>query len=521
MKTQNSKKSPLHGAKIILLLLFVTVSMCLPFSGSAEETTSKATQPVINIPIPTLPSLTEVQVAPGQAFSAPWIAEYLVGVYKYAIMLGAIIAVLVMMAGGLMYVTSAANANNIKKAQSMIGGAVFGLVVLIMSYMVLGVINPNLNEQKALVMETVEEVLLDNVLLEAETSSADQQYALAVGAGKPDSGILPGTFGEGYLGFEGYAYGPDKDAECISDYFFNGILTYGTKASKYSTKITAFGLDKFSELSTPELEVLPQKFIKRRKGNAKKDRKPLTKEEHRAYKLKKITDASKTGGFKFYSHKKSIPGYANFTMALMMSPDPEVKGYLQYMWDYAAGKVPNLQGEFGPDGIASSNLSSQGAGFKRKGPKGVRQASPVWDPHTLGLATDFMTESNNMNKSTKCGYKSKGKWKSCAGGASKKVCATYKDTLDKMKSGYYGDFFKNDPYQMYDRMDTRLDLCLNGSSPVWSFPNGWVDIAMENDFWPAIWGWGNPYRSDAMHHEFYGPCFSLKVKKLKPDVYGP
>ena len=403
----------------------------------------------------------------------------------------------------------------------MIGGAVFGLVILMMSYMVLGVINPNLNEQKALVVETVEEVLLDSVPLEAETSSADQQYALAVGAGKPDSGILPGTYGEGYLGFEGYAYGPKKKETCINDYFFNGILTFGTKASKFSTKIAALGLDKFSERSTPGLPVLPQKFIKPRPGNKKKKRKPMTKEQVRASKLDLIERASKTGGFKFYTHKKSVPGYANFTTALMMSPDPEVQGYLQYMWDYAAGKVPNLQGEFGPNGIASSNLGSQGAGFKRKGPKGVKMETPFWDPHVLALATDFMTESNNMNKSTKCGYKSKGKWKSCAGGAAKEVCATYKDTIDKMKSGYYGDFFKNDPYKMYDRMDTRLDLCLNGVAPIWSFPNGWVDIAMENDFWPAIWGWGNPYRSDAMHHEFYGPCFSLNVKKLKTDVYAP
>ena len=84
-----------------------------------------------------------------------------------------------------------------------------------------------------------------------------------------------------------------------------------------------------------------------------------------------------------------------------------------------------------------------------------------------------------------------------------------------MRSGYYGDFFKSDPYHMYARMDKRINDCLTKGYAIASVPDSWVELFTKNAFYWAGWAWGNPYRNDGMHHEFYGPCYKVKSYEVK------
>ncbi|MFH0988041.1 MAG: hypothetical protein V1763_01580 [Parcubacteria group bacterium] len=74
----------------------------------------------------------------------PWIAQYISAAYKYAVVLGSVIAVVSMMFGGIMYVVAGANASMVSKAHEMIKGPVLGLVLLLGSYLLLQTVNPNL-----------------------------------------------------------------------------------------------------------------------------------------------------------------------------------------------------------------------------------------------------------------------------------------------------------------------------------------------------------------------------------------
>lgn len=79
-----------------------------------------------------------------QCLVIPWIAQYIGAAYRYAVVLGSIIAVVSIMIGGIMYVVAGANASMISKAHGMMKGPVMGLVLLLGSYFLLQTVNPNL-----------------------------------------------------------------------------------------------------------------------------------------------------------------------------------------------------------------------------------------------------------------------------------------------------------------------------------------------------------------------------------------
>src|SRR3989339_1021767 len=77
-------------------------------AGSSEEKI-KLTAPLISIPIPGLPSFAELEVSPGETVNVPYIAEYVIAIYKYGLTLASILAVVMIMIGGAMYIISSAD----------------------------------------------------------------------------------------------------------------------------------------------------------------------------------------------------------------------------------------------------------------------------------------------------------------------------------------------------------------------------------------------------------------------------
>lgn len=79
-----------------------------------------------------------------------WIAEYVQAIYKYLIGIIGILAVVVMMFGGVRWIVAAGNAASITEAKAWIGASLTGLVLVLASYTILYYINPNLISFKAL-----------------------------------------------------------------------------------------------------------------------------------------------------------------------------------------------------------------------------------------------------------------------------------------------------------------------------------------------------------------------------------
>ncbi|MBI4142442.1 D-alanyl-D-alanine carboxypeptidase family protein [Candidatus Uhrbacteria bacterium] len=119
-----------------------------PTPASSTQAPLPFTQikPKINFEPPTL-QLSDLKVehldGATDVVNVPWLGEYLAAIYRWAIPVGAILAVVVIMIGGIIWLTSG-GADRLSTAREWIGNAVIGLLLLVGSYVILEIINPDL-----------------------------------------------------------------------------------------------------------------------------------------------------------------------------------------------------------------------------------------------------------------------------------------------------------------------------------------------------------------------------------------
>lgn len=86
----------------------------------------------------------------------PWIAEYINGIYKYGFGVAGILAAIMLMAGGIIWLVSTGDASKISQAKNLITGSVTGLIILSASYMILTTINPKLTSLKHISVKMID-----------------------------------------------------------------------------------------------------------------------------------------------------------------------------------------------------------------------------------------------------------------------------------------------------------------------------------------------------------------------------
>jgi hypothetical protein len=119
----------------------------LVVTASAPEEETKGFELQVDIP-----GLTDIN--PKSGTSA--IGEYIRAIYNYAIGVVGILAALVIMVGGVIWLTAGGNTNRIEKAKSRITAALIGLVIALSSYIILYTINPDLVELRTRTIESPE-----------------------------------------------------------------------------------------------------------------------------------------------------------------------------------------------------------------------------------------------------------------------------------------------------------------------------------------------------------------------------
>ncbi len=111
-----------------------------------------APNPAVPIPGVTFTAATEEN---GEV-TIPYLAQYISGIYRLSVGLGAILAAIMIVYGGFRYMLAAA-APEVKEGQNIITDAVIGLVVLLTSFLILKTINPKLVELNAIRISRVRE----------------------------------------------------------------------------------------------------------------------------------------------------------------------------------------------------------------------------------------------------------------------------------------------------------------------------------------------------------------------------
>ena len=131
---------------------------CCPYSHvnpdiKAKKEKPKFILPELQISIPGLtftPTSTILkkwdEETGGYDVSIPWIGEYIKAVYNYSLSIAGILAALILMGGGILWLVSGGDASKITQAKELILGSVIGLVILMCSYILLIQINPALTK---------------------------------------------------------------------------------------------------------------------------------------------------------------------------------------------------------------------------------------------------------------------------------------------------------------------------------------------------------------------------------------
>jgi hypothetical protein len=153
-----------------------TTKLQQPSASTKEDTyTFTPIEPKLQIDIPTV-KFSKI-TKDGQELGIPYLAEYIAGIYKYAVAIGSIVAIVLIMVGGLRWLTAGGSASAIDAAKSRISNAVIGLILLLGSYTILYTINPDLVSLKELQV-----MLIDRELLEGDHGS-DNELSSPPGAG--------------------------------------------------------------------------------------------------------------------------------------------------------------------------------------------------------------------------------------------------------------------------------------------------------------------------------------------------
>jgi hypothetical protein len=380
----------------------------LPDQSIAQQTyTAFAPKLQIDIPNLTFAEKITAEEGPGgvKRFSVPYLATYINAVYKYAIGLGVLIAIIVLMYAGFRWMTSFGNTKAISEAKTMVGNSAFGLFLLFSAFTILYYVNPELPKLSALQILAPKQVDFDSPNEEEMAKQTDTE-----------AGIKPSG---------------DREV-CLMSNFAPG-KKYGDKPD--TVTVDMFGLG-----------------INRR------------------------------------VNKYSATAWKKVSAEILASPDPEIKGILQYMRDFRDKKVPDMYGKQDGRGVVYDTITCIGCNKK-----GVLGDGIGYQMHPAGLALDFMSRSG---WAIKWGPKE----------VDTAYCDKYKKTLDKMKSGDYGEYLKSDPYKMFARLTPLAESCVNkfnnGKWTIW--PKKFVEIFNANGFKA-----GENFRglyTDAMHFEYHGPC---------------
>ena len=101
----------------------------------------------LQVPIPGMARFTEATITQSgnnQTLQVNWIAEYIYGLYNYAIGIIGIFAVVGIAIGGVIWIMSAGNPSLVNAGKDWVVSSVLGLLLALGSYLILNSINPDL-----------------------------------------------------------------------------------------------------------------------------------------------------------------------------------------------------------------------------------------------------------------------------------------------------------------------------------------------------------------------------------------
>lgn len=139
-----------------LLVGITAVLLCLPFQAAYADDpdhcgAAGVGEAAAQAYVPEVPTPYTLEQPFGGRASVVTVGEYIQLVYSYAAGIIGIIAVVLIMAGGLMWIAAAGNEQTISTAKEIIVSALTAVIIIVLSFAILRIINPTLVTQKFVV----------------------------------------------------------------------------------------------------------------------------------------------------------------------------------------------------------------------------------------------------------------------------------------------------------------------------------------------------------------------------------
>ena len=141
----------------LLLFVFFGITTASVASGASRNFTFT---PQVGIPDSNFQTDQKIPIGEERngTTSSTLLADYIRSFYIYALNILGVLAVLILMAGGVQWIISGGNTKKIESAKKMISGSLFGSFLLLGSYFILNTINPDLTKLPAIEMRSIEYV---------------------------------------------------------------------------------------------------------------------------------------------------------------------------------------------------------------------------------------------------------------------------------------------------------------------------------------------------------------------------
>ena len=132
--------------------------------------------PQIKIPNTAITGTIAVGEQKGEKMVSDLLPSYIGAFYQYGLTIVGILATVILMAGGIIWLTSAGNDSKVTQAKEMIFGSLAGVFLLFSSYLILKTINPELVKLKGIESKNLDGIALDIVCCQT-TSGAEMTEA--------------------------------------------------------------------------------------------------------------------------------------------------------------------------------------------------------------------------------------------------------------------------------------------------------------------------------------------------------
>lgn len=135
-------------AAIFLTLQIITFTAILscPTPARAQQTNIKTLEFTPQVAIPNSKLGTKVGTYNEKTgiMTSDLLSRYIMAIYNYGLALAGILATIVLMFGGFNWIISGGDPAKITQAKELIGGSIAGLAILMVAWVILNTINPNL-----------------------------------------------------------------------------------------------------------------------------------------------------------------------------------------------------------------------------------------------------------------------------------------------------------------------------------------------------------------------------------------